>query len=129
MKFLSFTTFHRKRKTKLLDTSTERIITSQTLARKNVILSCVSRSTAGANYCTKTVNKFSCRTLFYGGQQYFDSTCGNVNIVCKGKLSSTAFYETLSGYVYTTNDVFVIVPTTNEKRYRIILIQTAITGR
>lgn len=92
MKFYSFSTFHRKRKTKPLAISTEGMITSQTLARKNVILSCVSRSTAGANQRTKTVNKFSSRTLFYGSQQYFDSTCGNVNIVCKGKTKFYSFF-------------------------------------
>lgn len=92
MKFYSFSTFHRKRKTKPLAISTEGMITSQTLARKNVILSCVSRSTAGANQRTKTVNKFSCRTLFYGSQQYFDSTCGNVNIVWKGKTKFYSFF-------------------------------------
>ena len=95
-----------------------------------VILSCVSRSTAGANQRTKTVNKFSSRTLFYGSQQYFDSTCGNVNIVCKGKTKFYSFFMShFLGYVYTMNDVFVIMPTSNEKLYRIILIQTAITGR
>lgn len=130
MKFYSFSTFHRKRKTKPLAISTEGMITSQTLARKNVILSCVSRSTAGANQRTKTVNKFSSRTLFYGSQQYFDSTCGNVNIVCKGKTKFYSFFMShFLGYVYTMNDVFVIMPTSNEKLYRIILIQTAITGR
>ena len=130
MKFYSFSTFHRKRKTKPLVISTEGMITSQKLARKNVILRCVSRSTAGANQRTKTVNKFSSRTLFYGSQQYFDSTCGNVNIVCKGKTKFYSFFMShFLGYVYTMNDVFVIMPTSNEKLYRIILIQTATTGR
>ena len=92
MKFLFVFYFPQEKKNKTFGHINGRHDHEPTLARKNVILSCVSRSTAGANQRTKTVNKFSSRTLFYGSQQYFDSTCGNVNIVRKGKTKFYSFF-------------------------------------